>query len=220
MPIKFKVQDSDNQQLTITPINTHKTDNTAIALNTIFTITNNEFDDTVTGTITATNGTLSASSFSGVDLSGITFTPTGLDTGGNSATVTITANDGVTGHTDVSATATLINGTPVWSTTAGSLGSVVETLSFSATVTVTDAQTNTITLTAGSLPTGITLTDNGDNTATISGTAPVVTADTVFNFTLTTNDGTISVDRAFSITVVNAVTRTTPQVHLVTFHAL
>ncbi|MEC7133404.1 MAG: hypothetical protein VXW99_08180, partial [Pseudomonadota bacterium] len=75
--------------------------------------------------------------------------------------------------------------------------------------------------TAGTLPTGITLTDNGDNTATLSGTAPIVTSDTTFNFTLTTNDGTISVGRAFSILVTNAVSNwTTPQGLLGTFAEL
>ena len=221
MPVKFKVQDSDNQQVSITTTNRHQTDNTAITLNNLFTITNFEFDDNVTGTIAVTNGTLSSNSFSGTDVSGITLTPTGLTLAGATSTVTVTVSDGVSGHTNVSATATVINGTPAWATAAGSLGSVVETQSFSATVTVTDTNTNTITHTGGSLPTGITLTDNGNNTATLSGTAPIVTADTTFSFTLTTNDGTISVGRIFTITVTDAVTSwTTPAGTLGTFAEL
>ena len=221
MPLKFKVQDSDNQPVSIVAINKHQTDNTAITLNNLFTITNFEFDDNVTGTIAVTNGTLSSNTFTGTDVSGITLTPVGLTVAGATSTVTVTVNDGVSGHTNVSATATVINGTPVWATAAGSLGSVVETQTFSATVTVTDTNTNTITHTAGALPTGITLTDNGNNTATLSGTAPVVLSDTTFNFTLTTNDGTVSVGRAFSITVTDAVTSwTTPAGTLGTFAEL
>ena len=96
---------------------------------------------------------------------------------------------------------------PVFVTAAGSLGSVLEEESFSATVTAYDPDSTShvdFEIISGALPSGITITNDGTDTATISGTAPVVASDTTYNFTLRAYDTSSNYnDRAFSIVVQN-----------------
>ncbi|MDM8564603.1 cadherin-like domain-containing protein [Candidatus Halobeggiatoa sp. HSG11] len=62
-----------------------------------------------------------------------------------------------------------------------------------------DADTDdTLTITAPTLPTWLSLTDNGDDTATLTGTA---TESGIHNLTLQVSDGTVNVDQSFTITV-------------------
>ena len=67
---------------------------------------------------------------------------------------------------------------------------------FSYNITVTDADGDTITITAQTKPTWATFTDNGDGTATISGTV-VGRGDQ--QFTIRASDGTDNTDQSFSI---------------------
>ena len=85
---------------------------------------------------------------------------------------------------------------------AGSLGTLSDTdraASNLTTITATDDEGDTITfsVTAGSLPTGITLNSNG----TFSGTADAVSSNTVSSFTVTASDGTNTSTRDYTITV-------------------
>jgi hypothetical protein len=95
-------------------------------------------------------------------------------------------------------------GSPSWNTASGSLGSVEESTAFSATVSATDpdGQSVSYSITSGSLPSGISL--NG-STGAITGTAPSVSSDTTYNFTIAATDGINTTSRSFSITVTNVV---------------
>jgi hypothetical protein len=73
---------------------------------------------------------------------------------------------------------------PVWSTSAGSLGTAdsgttISTITLAATE---NAQTITYAVTSGTLPSGLTLNSNGNITGTLSGSA------TTYNFTVTATD--------------------------------
>jgi hypothetical protein len=91
------------------------------------------------------------------------------------------------------------SGTPVWSTAAGSLGSPVKQVSFTANVVATGDAPVTYSVLSGTLPSGLTLTAN---TGVISGTTPNVSSTTTYNFTIRSTDAQRQdTDRAFSITV-------------------
>jgi hypothetical protein len=95
-------------------------------------------------------------------------------------------------------------GTPGFTTAAGSLGSFLAGNAVNVTVTTSDPDgtTNSITVASGSLPSGLSLTDNGNNTATISGTASNPGSTTTSNFTLRATDaGGNTSDRSFSMVV-------------------
>ena len=91
------------------------------------------------------------------------------------------------------------NPAPVWFTIGNK--SNAETNAINLTVSVSDSETNTITI-AG-LPTGLSYVDNGDNTATITGLISVgASVSSPFSVTATADDGTnAAVDEAFTWTV-------------------
>ena len=92
-----------------------------------------------------------------------------------------------------------INDSPVWSTTAGSLGTYTGS---SIQLAATDDESNTITysVTSGSLPTGVSLSSSG----LISGTA---SSAGTFTFTVSASDGSNTAQtRSFSLTVEPIVT--------------
>lgn len=90
--------------------------------------------------------------------------------------------------------------TPSWTTAAGSLGSVVQQVSFSASVVATGDAPITYSVASGALPTGLTL---NSSTGAITGTAPAVASSTTYNFTIRSTDAqNQDTDQAFSITVV------------------
>ena len=89
-----------------------------------------------------------------------------------------------------------INDSPVWSTSAGSLGTI-ENGSVSIQLSATDDESNTITysITSGSLPNGLSLSSGG----LISGTMNAAGTST---FTVSASDGSnTAVTRSFSITI-------------------
>jgi len=94
-----------------------------------------------------------------------------------------------------------INATPVFSTPAGSLGTLADTGRASSNLTpiaFTDSDNSaTVSVTSGSLPGGITLNTNGS----FSGTANAVSSDTTSTFTVTATDGSESATRQYTITV-------------------
>ncbi len=80
-----------------------------------------------------------------------------------------------------------INASPVWSTSAGSLGTFAEQVSMSVSATATDDSTLTYSLASGStLPSGVTL---NSSTGLISGTPPDVASNTTYTFTINASDG-------------------------------
>jgi hypothetical protein len=93
-----------------------------------------------------------------------------------------------------------VNNTPVWQTSAGSLGTFNEQVSVSVSATATDSDsTITYSLASGSsLPSGLTL---NSSTGLISGTLPDISSDTTYTFTINASDGVNTVvPRTFSIT--------------------
>jgi hypothetical protein len=93
-----------------------------------------------------------------------------------------------------------VSDAPTWSTSAGSLGSVVQGNTGSFTVLATSDSAVTYSKSSGDFPTGLTL--NG-STGVISGTeAGSDTNDTNYNFTIVATDGeSQTASRAFTITV-------------------
>jgi len=91
---------------------------------------------------------------------------------------------------------------PTFSTSAGSLGTVDQGQSGSFTVSASSDSNITYSITSGSLPTGLSLSQSS-NTATISGTeAGSDTGDTTYSFTITVTDAeSQTASRSFSITV-------------------
>ena len=95
------------------------------------------------------------------------------------------------------------SGVPIWTTSSGSLGSVLEGGPASFQVTATEgSDTIEYAVTTGSLPSGLSL---NTNTGAITGTAPAVSADTTTTFSITATDdeNQTSSSRSFSITVTN-----------------
>jgi hypothetical protein len=106
-------------------------------------------------------------------------------------------NDGYAGR---SSTALLtVSDAPIWSTSAGTLGTFSGGGSVSATVSATSDSAVTYSVISGSLPTGISL---NSSTGAITGTESGATADTTYSFTIRATDGeSQTADRAFSITI-------------------
>lgn len=97
---------------------------------------------------------------------------------------------------------------PGWTTSSGSLGNALSgsAASFTVTSNEPDAGTNTLTVTSGSIPTGMNFTDNGNNTATISGNP---SSGGTYTFTITATDpGGNTSARSFSIEIANAMSIT------------
>ncbi len=105
----------------------------------------------------------------------------GTTTKTQSFTITVAALDGLK-----------FNSTPVSSATTGS------SYSYSVVVTNQSSPSATITLSAPTKPSWLTLTSIGNGTATLSGTPSTAGAD---NVTLAANDGTTTVNQNFTITV-------------------
>ena len=108
-----------------------------------------------------------------------------------------------------SANAITIDAQPAWVTSSGSLGTVSDSGRGSASFTIeasdpeSGALTINTTLVSGTLPTGSTLVDNGNGTATISGFS-AVGSNTTSTFTVRAADANSNTaDRQFSI-IVNA----------------
>ena len=95
---------------------------------------------------------------------------------------------------------------PDWvSPAAGNLGTFTSTVAIDdITLTASDPESNgeNFSISSGSLPSGLSLTDNGDGTATISGTPDYVSSETTSSFTVeVADDSANATGRNFSITV-------------------
>ena len=103
-----------------------------------------------------------------------------------------------------------INASPVWVTSAGSLGTFAEQVSVTlSALSATDLDsTITYSVASGSsLPTGITL---NSSTGLLSGTLPDVVANTTYTFTINASDGLNIIPRTFSVISNAAPTWSTP----------
>ena len=92
-----------------------------------------------------------------------------------------------------------INQTPIWTTSAGSLGTVYANTSVSKTVASTDSESNTLTYASSDLPVWLSL---NSATGVLTGTAPIISSDTTYTFNITVSDGSnTAVSRQFNIPV-------------------
>jgi len=126
-------------------------------------------------------------------------TPTNSEVGTHN--VTLRVNDG-TVDVDQSFTITVnnVNDAPTFTSTAGT--SVNEDALYSYSITTNDVDGNSLTITAPTKPAWLTLTDNGNGTATLSGT-PTNSEVGSHNVILRVNDGTVDVDQSFTLSVNN-----------------
>ena len=101
------------------------------------------------------------------------------------------------------------SGTPIWSTTAGTLGSVYEYAAISNTVAATGDGSIIYSVFSGTLPTGSSL---NTSTGVITGTSPASAGATTYTFVIRATDAQLQdSDRSFSITVnTDVVTWSTP----------
>jgi len=92
------------------------------------------------------------------------------------------------------------SGVPNWSTAAGTLGTALKSTSVNISLAATGDAPVTYLITSGTLPSGITL---NSTTGALSGTAPVVTNITTYNFTISAVDAQKQdTSRNFSLTIV------------------
>jgi len=95
-----------------------------------------------------------------------------------------------------------VNASPAWTVSAGSLGTIYDSLrtgvSFTTGATDSEGATLTYSVSVGSLPAGLSI---DSSTGTISGNATAVGSDTTSTFTLSVTDGTNTVTRQYSIAV-------------------
>ena len=100
-----------------------------------------------------------------------------------------------------------VDGLPIWTTAAGSLGSYSANIAMSLSLSAIEDSVNpTFTLLSGSLPTGLSLSSSG----VISGTPADVSSDTVYSFTIKITDiENQSSSRAFTLTVLENYQQTT-----------
>ncbi len=92
-----------------------------------------------------------------------------------------------------------VNESPVWTTSAGSLGSFIEGASISIQAVASDPENNTLTYSSSNLPSWLSL---NSSTGAITGTATSVSSQTTYSFTINVSDSSnSSVGRSFSVTV-------------------
>jgi len=113
--------------------------------------------------------------------------------------VEVTSTGGLTGSLT---SAFNIDASPVWSTTAGNIGSIDEGSSTNITISATDSESDTIayTETGGSVLSGAGFSLNS-STGAITGTAPDVSGSATYSFNARATSGTNFTDRAFNIIV-------------------
>ncbi|MCP4536464.1 MAG: hypothetical protein GY832_04895, partial [Chloroflexi bacterium] len=125
-----------------------------------------------------------------------TITPTNGITG--TATITVTVDDGALSGSDSFVLAVGdVNAPPEFTSSPPLTGTVGTLYTYDVTASDPDVD-DTLTITATTKPTWLALTDNGDGTATLSGT-PTLT-DT-YDVVLEVNDGKASETQSFTITV-------------------
>jgi hypothetical protein len=91
-----------------------------------------------------------------------------------------------------------INQTPVWSTSAGTLGTFTENIAVSLSVSATDPEGTSITYSSSDIPAWLTL---NSSTGSITGTPPLLSSDTTYSFTVNATDGINSSPRTFSVAI-------------------
>ena len=127
-----------------------------------------------------------------------------LDTAQSPYDIQVTNGEGIS---ILSANQLDVNASPIWITTAGSLGSDVEGSSVTYNIQAYDPDSTSVVsyeLQSGSLPPGLSLSSGSGDIGTISGTTSAVAATTTSNFVIRATDSASNTSsRSFSITVTN-----------------
>lgn len=161
----------------------------------VITIYGTNFVNGAYATAIGTDGSqITASSTAYNSLVQLTATFTGLSNSNEPYDVKVTNPSNLFG---IIPDALYVNASPVWQTTAGSLGSFTEEIAMSVSATATDSD-STITYALASestLPSGVTL---NSSSGLISGTLPTISSNTTYSFTINASDGINTIPRAFS----------------------
>lgn len=139
--------------------------------------------------------------FSGGVLSG---TPGQADVGAHAATLTATDADGAVTTQTFTVTVTDVNDAPVF--TSGQPGNVVAGQAFSFGVSAGDPEGGRLSFTATGLPAWLTLTDNGNGSATLSGTPGAADVGAVSVTVLATDAGGATTTQVLSFSVASDAT--------------
>jgi hypothetical protein len=91
-------------------------------------------------------------------------------------------------------------GSPSWNTASGNIASVEELSSLSISVSATDPDGTSIVYSSSDLPAWISL---NPSTGALSGTAPSVSSNTTYTFSILASDGVNSLSRSFNVVVIN-----------------
>ena len=184
---------------TVSSVNTNNFESSALPTNIV--ITGSNFSSSVTVKFTGTDGTaISSPSVTRDSATQITAQIPNTVTSVNEP-YEIQVTNTSTGFSGILENAFNIDAAPVFGVASGSLGTLGSLGAGSSltAVTATDDEGDTVTfsVTAGSLPSGITLNSNG----TFSGTASQVSSTTTSTFSVTASDGTNTSVRQYTITV-------------------
>jgi hypothetical protein len=141
---------------------------------------------------------------SAVQLTALTNATSVTYTGNTSFDVRVTNTSGLSGILQNAGT---VDRDPVWSTSAGNLGTIYDsergTKTFTVLATDPDSTSVTYSVVSGSLPTNMSL---NPSTGAITGTPTGVGSDTTSSFTIRATSNNFSADRAFNIIVAAPVT--------------
>lgn len=157
--------------------------------------------DTSTGVMTLT-GSATAAEYQAA-ISSIVFTNSNENPSTNARTVSITVNDGDadsnTQTRDIAVTS--VNDAPTFTSTA--VTAATEDAAFSYAITASEVDIgDSLTITSGTIPGWLTLTDNSDGTASLAGT-PSNDEVGSHNVVLDVNDGAVTTSQTFTIVVAN-----------------
>ena len=168
-------------------------------------ITGQNFDSTATAVLVDANGaTVTPTTSTRNSSSQITVTFSGSDTldSTTSDPLDIKVTNG-SGLSAVLADQITVDARPTWSTTAGSLGTVIEDQAISSiTLSATDPEGETVSysIASGALPTGLTLSSGGVITGTPNVNDTYSSSGVTHSFSVAASDGTgNTTNRAFSI---------------------
>jgi hypothetical protein len=131
-----------------------------------------------------------------VDHNNGTATLSGTPTEGGNHSVVIAVNDGLTNVEQTFEINVENNDAPVFTSTPGATAITGHNYSYS--ITTSDTENDARTISIESAPAWLSLTDNGDGTATLTGTPPVTG---YANVILQLNDGLNTVKQSFTIAV-------------------
>lgn len=173
---------------------------------------NANYDLAITGTNFQTGATVKFVGNDGTEYPSATVTinsstsitarvPTTVTNANEPFDIKVTNSSGLAGTLD---NAFNVDGSPVWNTASGNIGSITEGNAVNVSATATDPEGDSVSYseTGGTVLTTNSLTLNS-STGAITGTAPTVSADTTLSFNLRATSGTNTADRAFNIIISN-----------------